>query len=95
MLALREFEQFYNEMREKYLEYISGFNGSWEDYLENLKKFTCDQNYYPEELLQKFKSEVDGGGRWCSRIDKTEPVALFFLIFYFLFRRIIISSGEK
>jgi len=59
MLALREFEQFYDEMREKYLNYLSGFDNSWEEYLENLKKFTCDPNYYPEELLQEFKSEVD------------------------------------
>ena len=58
MLALREFEQFYDEMREKYLEWISNF-GSWEGYLDNLKKFTCDPNYYPEELLQEFVSEVD------------------------------------
>ncbi|MHA1892270.1 MAG: hypothetical protein ACTSYS_14850, partial [Promethearchaeota archaeon] len=59
MLALREFEQFYDEMREKYLDFLSGFDGSWEDYLENLKKFTCDQDYYPEKLLQEFKSEID------------------------------------
>ncbi|MHA1670188.1 MAG: hypothetical protein ACTSV5_06360, partial [Promethearchaeota archaeon] len=59
MLALREFEQFYDDMRENYLEYISGFNGSWEDYLENLKQHVCDPKYYPEKLLQEFKSEID------------------------------------
>ena len=58
MLAIREFESFYEELREKYLDYLSHYS-DWESYLEHLKTKVLDPNYYPEILLQQFKIEVE------------------------------------
>jgi hypothetical protein len=58
MLAIREFASFYDELREKYIAYLSNFS-DWESYLEHSKANACDPKYYPEIFLQQFKSEVE------------------------------------